>query len=73
MLKGLILEKKVCNMRYAPECSEKVKRVETYFRKNKFNLLRFNPTCQRPAVSGRERHKITKVQEPVYLWVKILF
>ena len=32
-------EKKVCNMRYAPESSEKVKRVKTIFRKNKFTLL----------------------------------
>ena len=33
MFKELILEKKVCNMRYAPEPSEKVKGVETSFGK----------------------------------------
>ena len=73
MFKGVILEKKVCNMRYAPESSEKVKRVETSFRKNKFTLLRLSPTCWRPTVSARARLKITKVQEPVCIWIKILF
>ena len=43
MFKGLILEMKVCNMRYAPESSEKFKGVETSFRKKKIHLASPKP------------------------------
>ena len=73
-LRGLYWKRKVLTFVTHLSAVKRLKELKQVFGEtNSSCFASTQRVLKRPTVSGRATPKITKVQEPVYLWVKILF